>query len=67
MMENRKCKNKKCQRSLPEGYKHRYCENCRNVHIKRIKDTGKALAGVAVFVVGPVVAVVTKGKINLNR
>ena len=39
MMENRKCKNK-CE-ITSEGYKHRYCENCRNVHIKRIKDTGR--------------------------
>jgi len=66
-MENRKCKNKKCQRSLPEGYKHRYCENCRNIHIKRIKDTGKAALGVVVLVGGTALAVVTKGKINLKK
>lgn len=65
-MDN-KCKNKKCQRPLPEGYKHRYCENCRNEHTKLIKDTGKAVAGVAVVVVGPVIALITKGKINLKK
>lgn len=67
MMENRKCKNKKCQRSLPEGYKHRHCENCRNIHIKRIKDTGKAALGVVVLVGGTALTVVTKGKINLKK
>ena len=48
----KKCKNKKCQRSLPEGYKHKYCENCRNEQVKRIKDTGKAALGVVVLVGG---------------
>lgn len=62
MMENRKCKNKKCQRSLPEGYKHRYCENCRNERVKRIKDAGKTVAGVAVLVGGTVFTIVTNGK-----
>lgn len=52
MMEIRICKNKKCQRPLPEGYKHKYCENCRNEHVKRIKDAAKATLSVAVVVVG---------------
>jgi hypothetical protein len=56
----KKCKNKKCQRPLPEGYKHKYCENCRNVQVKRIKDAGKAVAGVAFIAL----TIVTKGKIN---
>lgn len=61
-MELRKCKNKKCQRPLTDGYKHKYCENCRNEQVKRIKDVGKTVTGVAVFVVGTALAVVTKGK-----
>ncbi len=48
----KKCKNKKCQRPLTEGYKHKYCENCRNEHVKRIKDAGKTALGVAVFIGG---------------
>lgn len=63
MMELSKCKNKKCQRLLPEGYKHKYCENCRNEQVKRIKDTGKAVAGVAVFAL----TIVTKGRINTKK
>lgn len=58
----KKCKNKKCQRLLPEGYKHKYCENCRNEHVKRIKDTGKTALGVVVLVGGTALTIVTKGK-----
>lgn len=36
------CKNKKCNKQLPEGYKHRYCESCRNKQAQKIKDIGKA-------------------------
>jgi hypothetical protein len=70
MMEIRKCKNKKCQRPLPEGYKSKYCENCRNGHVKRIKDAGKAVAsvaGVAVVVGGTALKIITKGKINPKK
>lgn len=31
-------KNKKCQKVLPEGYKHRYCEACRNKHAQTAKN-----------------------------
>ena len=57
----KKCKNKKCQRPLPEEYKHKCCENCRNKQVKRIKDAGKAALGV--IGVG-VFAIITKGKIK---
>lgn len=66
-MEIRKCKNKKCQRTLPEGYKHKYCENCRNEHVKRIKDAGKAVAGVVVIIGGAALTIVTKGRINPKK
>lgn len=66
-MEIKKCKNKKCQRSLPNDYKHRYCENCRNENIKRIKDVGQAALGLVVLVGGTALTVVTKGKINLKK
>lgn len=67
MMEIKKCKNKKCQRSLPKTYKHKYCEKCRNEHVKQIKDLGKAAMAVGVIVVGPAVAAITKGKINIKK
>lgn len=67
MMEIRKCKNNKCQRPFPEGYKHKYCENCRNEHVKLIKDAGKAVLGVAVFVGGTALTIVTNGKKNPRK
>lgn len=57
--EAQKCKNKKCQRPLPEGYKHKYCENCRNEQAEKVKDGLKAGA---VMALGTVIFVVTKGK-----
>lgn len=53
----RKCKNKKCQRILPEGYKHTYCENCRNEHAKTIKNTLKGVGGAVLSIVMVVVSV----------
>mgnify|MGYP006894309092 CR=1 FL=1 len=66
-MENRQCKSKKCQRPLPEGYNHKYCENCRNKHVKQIKDVGKSVASVTLLIGGTVLAIATKGKINPKK
>ena len=62
-MKSRKCMNKKCQRPLPEGYKHKYCENCRNEHVKKIKDVGKGAVPVGLFLI----SIVTKGRINIKK
>jgi len=52
------CKNKKCQRVLPEGYKHKYCENCMG---KRAGVTKTIMKGAAAL--GSVVLLIaTKGK-----
>lgn len=71
MMEIKKCKNKKCQKTLPEGYKHKYCESCRNEQVKLVKDTGKkvlgTVAGVAVIVGSTAVTILTNGKINPKK
>lgn len=42
----RVCKNKKCNKPLPEGYKHKYCEACRNKHAHAAKKAGKWAAGI---------------------
>ncbi|WP_391117491.1 hypothetical protein [Psychrobacillus sp. L3] len=63
-MENRQCKKKKCKRSLPDGYKHKYCENCRNDQVKQVKNARNAVLAV---VGSTVIAIVTKGKINLKK
>ena len=54
-MEINKCKNKKCQRNLPEGYKHKYCEHCRNKHAQWAKNGLKTAGGVFILML-------TKGK-----
>lgn len=61
--EIRKCKNKKCQRSLPAGYKHKYCENCRNEQVEKVKGGLKVGAGLAL---SAVLVVVTKAKFGNN-
>ena len=64
--EVRVCKNKKCQKPLPEGYKHKYCEACRNQHAQTAKNIGKGALGVLGTVGCVAIAVVTGGKINLK-
>lgn len=63
-MENRVCKNKKCLKPLPEGYKHKYCEACRNQQAQKVKNEFKAAASVAGTVACVVVTVVTAGKVK---
>lgn len=58
--ETKLCKNKNCQKPLPEDYKHKYCEACRNKRFDKIKDGTKvALSLVALFVGGS--GLITKG------
>lgn len=66
-MGNKRCKNKKCQKILPEGYKHFYCENCINEHVKVAKNIGKVVLSTTVLVAGTAVSIATKGKINLRK
>lgn len=44
-----RCKNKKCQKLLPEDYKYKYCEHCRNKHADTVKNVIRAAGGVAAF------------------
>lgn len=55
--EARVCKNKKCQKILPIGYNHKYCEACRNQHAQTAKNILKGIvAGVATVISVTVVA-----------
>ena len=60
----RKCKNKNCQKILPEGYKYKYCENCRNGRAQTAKNVFKGVCGGILTVGALAIAFVTKGKIN---
>lgn len=37
-MENKVCKNKKCNKVLPEECKYKYCEACRNKQAEKAKN-----------------------------
>lgn len=63
--EIRVCKNKECQKVLPAGYKHKYCEACRNKHAETAKNVLKVLGAGAATVAR--VVVVTGGKINPKK
>lgn len=62
----RVCANKNCQKVLPSGYKHRYCEACRNKQAEKVKGALKGI-GAAAGAVATVVALVTRGKINPKK
>lgn len=62
--EVRVCKNKRCQKLLPIGYKHKYCEACRNKQIQRMRDISK-IGGIALT--GVAVLVFTGGKTNFKK
>lgn len=64
-MEKRKCK--KCQRILPEGYKHKYCEHCRGKRAMHFKKGCKTAFGIAVLIGGAVVTAITSKQISLNK
>lgn len=65
--EARVCKNKNCQKILPIGYKHRYCEACRNQHVQKMKKGLKVIRNGAATVLSVAVVVVTSGKINSKK
>ena len=66
-MENKVCKNKKCLKPLPEGYKHKHCEACRNQHAQKVKNGLKVAAGIAGTAACFAVTIVTAGKINPKK
>ena len=56
----RQCK--KCHRILPEGYKHKYCENCRAQQAEKVKKGAKIAFGTVGALVSFTFLVVTNGK-----
>lgn len=61
-----KCKNKKCQKELPEGYKFKYCENCRNNQISILKKVGKGTLTALGFVGTVALALLNKNNSDNN-
>ena len=50
--KSRLCKNKQCLKPLPEIYKYRYCESCRNKRSDKLKIVGKGALMVSTTIVG---------------
>ena len=63
-METKYCKNEKCKRPLPEGYKHKCCENCRGKQAENVKKGGVSVLSILGIVGGIALTVITKGKFN---
>ncbi|MDO4377620.1 MAG: hypothetical protein Q4C64_00535 [Erysipelotrichia bacterium] len=55
---------KKCQRLLPEGYKHRYCEACRNKQAENLK---KAIMGTGGIVLSAIAGIFLHKKIGPDK
>lgn len=65
--EVRVCKNKKCQKPLPEGYKHKYCEACRNQQAQKAKNTLKGIGAGLGTAACVAITVVTAGKVKIKK
>lgn len=65
--EVRVCKNKKCQKVLPDSYQYNYCEACRNKQADKVKSVGKKVLSGVVIVTSVVATVLTAGKLNLKK
>ncbi len=63
-MDQKLCKNKKCQKPLPEGYKYKYCESCRAKQANGVKTAGKKLLAVVGVVGTTALTVLTARKIK---
>ncbi|EFU73350.1 hypothetical protein [Enterococcus italicus] len=50
--KSRLCKNKQCLKTLPEIYKYRYCESCRNKRSDKLKNVGKGALTVSATILG---------------
>lgn len=65
--EIRVCKNKKCQKVRPVGYKHKYCEAGRNQHAQIAKNVLNDIGAGTATVASVAVVVVISGKINPKK
>lgn len=52
---------------LPDRYKHKYCEACRNQQAQKVKNGLKTAAGIAGTAACFAVTIVSAGKINPKK
>lgn len=58
------CTCKKCHRPLPDGYKYKKCESCRNHASQKFKTGLTVAGGIVASAASVVVVIVTKGKVK---
>lgn len=63
-MTSKTCKNSKCHKVLPIGYKHKYCEQCRSQQAYNVKKVGKLTV---LGIIPTAITIVTLGKIRLKK
>lgn len=64
-MEQKTCK--KCGRPLPDKYKYKRCEYCRNEGVKKLKDIGNATGKIAITIGMLAISITTNQKFNLTK
>ena len=47
----KRCKNKECNKILPEGYKYKYCESCMNKKAHNARNILGATLGIALAII----------------
>ena len=66
-LEVRVCKNKKCQKILPSGYKYEFCEACRNKRAETTKKVAKGTAAAVATAGSIALLVITGGTLRVKR
>ena len=51
MKTERKCKNKECNKVLPDDYKYKCCQSCMNKNAHAAKNILGTTLGIALFIV----------------
>lgn len=58
---------KKCGKELPKGYKHKYCEFCKNKHADKVRTGLKTAGGIALSALVIVGSIISGGKIKSGK
>ena len=65
--EIRLCKDKKCKKMLPAGYKYGYCEACRNKRAQKAKKAIKTVGTSVAALASAAAVVINIDKDNLKK
>lgn len=51
MKTEKRCKNKECNKVLPDGYRHKYCESCMNKKAHNAKNILGTTLAIGLFII----------------